>query len=367
MEYTKLGSTGLSVSRFGLGCMRFPADKKAAIAMVRYALDHGVNYLDTAYVYQNSEEITGEALLDGYRQKAFLATKSPLWNIQSHADFEKYLDEQLQRLRTDYFDVYLLHNMNPDNWAKVQKYDGLTFLDKMVQKGKIRHQGFSIHNTPEAFREIADAFPWEIAQIQLNILGEHEQTGIESLYYGAAKGLAMVIMEPLRGGGIINSITPGIQTLLSEYPQQRSLTDWCFRWLYDKPEVSLILSGTSTLAQLQENLHIFADSRPQVMSAQDQQLIQRILALYDAQKSVGCTACKYCLPCPQDLNIPELLHLYNNYILFGDGREITMEKLTYRSGMVSADHCTVCGVCREQCPQQLDVPALMAKVHATLA
>ncbi|MDR2527858.1 MAG: aldo/keto reductase [Synergistaceae bacterium] len=189
MEYTKLGKTGIDVSRFGLGCMRFPENKADAINMVRYAIDNGVNYIDTAYVYENSEMITGEALQDGYRERIILATKSPIWNIQAHDDFEKYLDEELKRLRMDHIDIYLLHNLNPGNWKAVKKYDGLSFLDKMVKKGKIRYKGFSIHNTVEVFKEIVDIFEWEMAQIQLNILGETYQAGIEGLRYGAKKGL----------------------------------------------------------------------------------------------------------------------------------------------------------------------------------
>jgi predicted aldo/keto reductase-like oxidoreductase len=166
MEYIKFGNTGLQVSRFGLGCMRFPHDKSDAIKMVHYAIDNGVNYLDTAYIYRNSEIITGKALQNGYRNKINLATKSPIRNIRNHDDFEKYLDEELKRLCTDYIDIYLLHNMNSENWDRVKKYDGLGFLDKMVKKGKIRHKAFSIHNTTEAFKEIVDFFDWEMARIK---------------------------------------------------------------------------------------------------------------------------------------------------------------------------------------------------------
>lgn len=177
MEYTQFGKTGLKVSRFGLGCMRFPKGEKEAIEMMRYAVDHGVNYIDTAYVYKDSEVITGRALRDGYRERINLATKSPIWNIEKHEDFEKYLDEELGRLHTDHIDVYLLHNLYAGNWEKVQRFDGLTFLDKMVAKGKILHKAFSIHSTFPAFKEIADSFDWEMSQLQLNILDEHQQVG----------------------------------------------------------------------------------------------------------------------------------------------------------------------------------------------
>jgi predicted aldo/keto reductase-like oxidoreductase len=187
MQYTLLGKTGLRVSKLGLGCMRFPQDETEAIHMVRYAIDHGINYLDSAYVYKDSEVITGKALQNGYRHKVCLATKSPIWNITKYEDFEKYLDEQLLRLGTDHIDVYLLHNLFAANWEKVKRYDGLTFLDKMIEKGKIRHKAFSIHSTTEAFKDIVDSFDWDMAQIQLNILDEYQQVGVDGLQYAARK------------------------------------------------------------------------------------------------------------------------------------------------------------------------------------
>jgi predicted aldo/keto reductase-like oxidoreductase len=315
MEYIKFGNTGLKISRFGLGCMRFPPDESEAIKMVRYAIDNGVNYIDTAYVYGNSEIVTGKALQNGYRNKVNLATKSPIWNINNHDDFEKYLDEELKRLQTDCIDVYLLHNMNPENWNKVKKYDGLDFLNKMVKKGKIRHKAFSIHNTLEAFKEIADSFDWEMAQIQLNSLGETQQVGLEGLKYGANKGLAMVIMEPLRGGSILNNIPQEVLSVIGSYTEKRSLAEWCFRWLYNMPEVSVILSGTSSMEQLRDNLRIFENTRSNVMSEKDMELIHTIQSIYEMKKNIGCTGCKYCMPCTQGLNIPEIFKIYNGFYL----------------------------------------------------
>ena len=364
MEYTTLGKTGITASRFGLGCMRFPENKADAITMVRYAIDNGVNYIDTAYVYENSEMITGEALRDGYRKRVTLATKSPIWHIQAHSDFEKHLDEELKRLRTDYIDMYLLHNLNPGNWEAVQKYDGLGFLDNMVKKGKIRHKAFSIHNTLEAFKEIVDIFDWDMAQIQLNILGETYQAGIEGLKYGAQKGLGMVIMEPLRGGSIINNTPPEVNQLLSKYPEKRSLVEWCFRWLYNMPDVSVILSGTSTMEQLKDNLKIFEHSQPNVMSEKDMELIHTIQKIYESNPSIPCTGCKYCMPCPQCLDIPNLFKLYNQYQLFN--KPVNDSRIYQRSRMIGADKCIQCGHCKEHCPQGLAIPELMKTVHREL-
>jgi predicted aldo/keto reductase-like oxidoreductase len=344
--------------------MRFPENKEEAIKMVRYAIDNGVNYLDTAYVYENSENITGEALRNGYRKRTTLATKSPIWNIQKHNDFEKYLDEELKRLYTDYIDMYLLHNLNPGNWEAVKKYEGLSFLDKMVKKGKIRHKGFSIHNTLEVFKEIVDIFDWEMAQIQLNILGETYQAGIEGLRYGAKKGLGMVIMEPLRGGSIISNTPHEVKELLGKYPETRSLVEWCFRWLYNMPEVSVILSGTSTIEQLKDNLRIFENSQPNVMSEKDMELIHTIQKIYESKTNIGCTGCNYCMPCSQGLDIPNLFKLYNQYQLFN--KPLNDSLIYQNSRMVCADQCIDCGHCKQYCPQQLEIPELMKTVHREL-
>jgi predicted aldo/keto reductase-like oxidoreductase len=234
----------------------------------------------------------------------------------------------------------------------------------MVKKGKIRHKGFSIHNTVEVFKEIVDIFEWEMAQIQLNILGEKYQAGIEGLRYGAKKGLGMVIMEPLRGGSIINNTPPEVKKVLREYPEKRSLVEWCFRWLHNMSEMSVILSGTSTIEQLKDNLRIFENSQPKVMSEKDMELIHRIQNIYESKTSIGCSGCKYCMPCPQGLDIPNLFKLYNQYQLFNKPMN---DSLIYQnSRMVCADQCVNCGHCTQYCPQQLEIPELMKKAHREL-
>lgn len=366
MEYVQYGKTGMIVSRLGLGGMRFSQDEDQTIRMVRYAIDGGVNYVDTAYMYPGSEETIGKALAGGYRNRTYLVTKSPVWFIQKHEDLEKYLDEELIRLGTDHIDVYLFHNLYTDNWERIQKADGLSFLDKMLEKGKILHTGFSIHGSPGDFHEIADSYAWDMGMIQLNILDEHRQVGVEGLKFGAKKGMAMAVMEPLRGGSLVNNAPPGVNELIGAYPEKRSIAEWCFRWLYNMPEVSVILSGTSTLEQLKDNLRIFEDAKSNVMTEEDLALIGEIRKVYESAKSIDCTGCAYCMPCPQGVDIPEVFRLYNSHQLT---KPNPIDKQIYQfiNKDSKGDRCISCGLCAQRCPQGLDIPALLKTAHEELS
>jgi len=365
MEYRTFGKTGLQISRFGLGCMRFPENEPDAIKMVRHAIDKGVNYMDSAYIYGDSEIITGKALRDGYRERVYVATKCPIVHMRRHEDFEKYLDEELLRLGTDHIDFYLLHNLNPNHWEKVKRFDGFSFLDKMVQKGKILHKGFSLHNTLAAFQEIIDAFDWDMAQIQLNILDEHNPIGVEGLTYAAGKAVPVVIMEPLRGGYLLNNLSDNTKDFIASHHEKRSFVEWCFRWLYNMPEVAVILSGTSSIEQLDDNLRIFEHSAPHVMSETDMLLIRQLQEEFDKMNSIGCTGCRYCMPCPQGVAIPELFKLYNSYQMT---RPNPIDKVMYSQIFVpndrDASHCVSCGMCERHCPQNLKIIDLLKVVHS---
>ena len=333
MQYVKYGSTDLEVSRFGLGCMRFPSARSDAIEMVRYAIDNGVNYLDTAYVYQDSEDILGEALKNGYRERINLVSKAPMWNIRQYSDFEKELDVSLKRLGTEYLDVYLLHNLYDANLKKARDLDGSGFLDEMIAKGKIRYKGFSMHNNYDAFVEFVDDYHWDAAQIQLNILDVNMQVTQRGLQYGAEKGLAMVIMEPLRGGAIISDMPAEVGQLIAEHPEKRSLVEWCFLWLYKQPEASVILSGTSTLDQLKENIDIFNRAETGELTGDEIRFISRIRRAYQKTQSIGCSACRYCMPCEQGVKIPDCFAVYNSYMI--SGQKVMSDKVYYSNSIVS--------------------------------
>jgi len=276
MQTRRFEKLGFDFSVFGMGCMRLPTitgeddkkliNKEEAVKMIRYAIDNGVNYIDTAYPYHKgeSELVVGMALQDGYREKVKLATKLPVWMCKTYADFNKFLDEQLIKLKTNYIDFYLLHALDKKRWDTAFELGVLDFLDKAVKDGKVRYPAFSFHHNIETFKEIIDAYDWSMCQIQLNIIDDNYQAGVEGMGYAAAKGIPVVIMEPLKGGRLAANIPDEILNVWRNYQVQRSPVEWAFRWLYNYPEVMTILSGVSNMEQLKENLRISIQLRVNV-------------------------------------------------------------------------------------------------------
>jgi predicted aldo/keto reductase-like oxidoreductase len=366
MEYVTLGKTGLEVSRFGLGCMRFPASEEDSIEMVRYALDNGVNYIDTAYVYKNSEERVGRALQDGYREKAVLVTKSPVWLAESQEDLENFLDNELTRLQTDCIDIYLLHDLNISNWEYVKQYEAFEFMECMKEKGKIKHIAGSFHGTYDHFQTVLHAYPWEMIQIQLNIMDTKHQAGIQGLKDAASMNIPVVIMEPLRGGTMLKYAPSKVNQLVKNYPEQRLLVEWAFRFLYNMPEVSVILSGTNTLEQLKENIMIFENSRSNVMSMRDMEFMKKIQKAYAERYVVPCTRCGYCLPCPVDVNIPEIFSHYNMKMMTRHWVDTYFYTKNLVTTKTDASRCVACGQCEERCPQDIKIIEMLKLAHKEL-
>lgn len=377
MNYKDYGKTGLKVSRFGMGCMRFPQktvdgktiiDQEETTRMVRHAIDQGVNYFDTAHMYVGSEEALGIALKGGYREKVIIVGKNPVFMAKSHEDLEKFLDEELARLQTDYLDVHFLHALNSERWKKSMEIDALRFLDEMKKAGKIRFAGFSFHGRLEDYKTFVDAYDWDIVQIQLNFLDVKHQAGLEGLHYAADKGLPVVIMEPLRGGALVDKLPEGVKEAYDNYPIKRSPAEWSFRWLIDKPEVTCVISGVSTMDQLRENIRIFSETDEACMTPYDHAVIDRVVTEFEKGRKVDCTRCGYCMPCPSGVDIPEVFQFYND---LGMESYKTHARIVYQNFMVkgdesSANFCTECGECEPLCPQTIPIIDMLKEAHEDL-
>lgn len=379
MLYRPFGKTGEKVSILGFGAMRMPVldhrhdqvDVPLAVDMIRHAIDNGVNYVDTAYVYHgasvtkpgNSESVVGQALSDGYRDKVMLATKLVGWSVQSRADMDRVLAEQLAKLRTDHLDCYLLHGIGAEGWERFQKLGALDFLDAAKADGRIRFAGFSFHDESEAFRPIVDGYDWDFCQIQYNYMDVDYQAGRTGLRYAASRGLGIIIMEPIKGGRLAGRAPDEVQQIWDAAPVSRSPAEWALRYVWDDPDVDVVLSGMSTMQQLIDNLQAAAVAHPQSLSASELAVIEQVRRVYDERTAVPCTGCRYCMPCPSGIDIPATLALMNDASLYGN---VQGERFTYKINVdlgnsAPASACTECGQCVEACPQQIAVPEALAE------
>ena len=372
MHYRKFGNTGLLISGLGFGAMRLPTlekdgaaiiDEEKAISMIRHAIDEGVNYVDTAYPYHNeqSEIVVGKALKDGYREKTFLATKSPVWKINHEEDFEKLLDEQLKKLQVEYIDFYLLHAIGRDKINdKIIKFNLIEKLEKAKADGKIKHIGFSFHDGPEAFKEIIDFYDkWEFCQIQFNYIDTDHQAGVEGLEYAAKKGIPVIVMEPLLGGKLANPP----KNVKEALDPAKSPAEWALDFIWDRPEASLLLSGMSTPEQLEDNL-IYADRASiGMLREQEKETLKNAKKIYDTMALVSCTKCRYCMPCPNGLLIPEIFEAYNMTVSAG----MEKAKPAYDAISINAAACLTCRICEEECPQHIEISQVMTEVDAIFA
>lgn len=371
MQYRKFPGTDITSSVLGMGCMRLPTkdggvDHAEAIKMIRHGIEQGIRYVDTAYPYHGgeSEVVVGEALSDRWREKVTLATKLPVWKVQKYEDMEATLDEQLTKLKTDHVDFYLLHALGKDRWHFIRDLGALDFLDKMVQKGKIRYPAFSFHDDAETFAEIAQAYDWKMIQVQMNLLDEFNQAtyaGIQK--YAGERGIGVVVMEPLRGGALARKTPDEIQAIYDSAPEKRSAVEWAFRWLYDKPEFVTILSGMSAMSQLDDNLRIFDQAQPNCLSEADKAMLTKVREAYEKRVRVGCTGCEYCQPCPMGVKIPRIFQGIDSASMFGDAKDFAPRyaKLVEEGG--DASHCVACGTCEGQCPQHFPIIELLAGIR----
>jgi uncharacterized protein len=382
MQYRTFGKLDFKPSALGFGAMRLPVlkdadgkpdfkqiDYPAATAMLRRAIDGGVNYVDTAWMYHEdtSETWLGEALKGGYREKVRLATKMPVWEVKKSGDFERILDIQLERLQEDCIDFYLLHSLDAAHWKCVVDQGQLASAEKALADGRIAHFGFSFHGTYEVFEEILSATDlWEFCQIQFNYMDEESQAGRRGLELAAAKGLGVIVMEPVRGGALARNLPPQVEAAWAGAAVQRTPAEWALQWVWSNPEVSFLLSGMSEMRHVEENLVYAERSRPGLLNAGELALIAQVRDLYRELSPIPCTACRYCMPCPQGVAIPDILELYNDAHMFG---EPSRQRFFYNwlDEDERADRCTACGECEDKCPQGIAVGGWMEKAQAFLA
>jgi predicted aldo/keto reductase-like oxidoreductase len=376
MKYRPFGKLDWQVSALGFGAMRLPLvdndqatiDESEAIRMIRHAIDRGVNYLDTAYVYHggNSETLVGRALENGYREKIKLATKLPSWLVTTQSDLDRYLNEQLARLQTDHIDCYLLHGMNKRSWPKLRDVDVLEWAESARQDGRIHHLGFSFHDEYEVFQEIVDAHSeWDFCQIQYNFMDIAYQAGRKGLRYAAGKDLAVVVMEPVRGGALAKEPPAAVSELWQSAPTTRRPVDWALQWVWSQPEVAVALSGMSSMQQVEENLVSAEASGIGSLSTDEMSVIAQVREEYGKLSPIDCTNCQYCMPCPNGVNIPRILGIYNDGYIYDDHRRA---RFLYRQlpADQQADQCNECHECEEVCPQDLPISEWLEKCHGWL-
>jgi len=379
MKYRKFGSLDWEVSALGFGAMRLPVldddsskiNEPLAMEMVRHSINEGVNYVDTAWGYHNeqSERFVGKVLKDGYREKVKLATKMPSWLVKEEADFDRLLEEQMKRLDVDFIDFYLLHALNQSHWENFQELDVFTWAEKRMSEGLFGHFCFSFHDEYPVFESIVNGYDnWTMAQIQYNFMDINYQAGQKGLKLAADRGLAVVVMEPVRGGRLAKNPPPGpVADVWAKSDREWTPAAWAFNWVWDQPEVSTALSGMSTMKQVEENLQTASESAVGKLTAKDHELIQEVRKVYDSLAPIPCTQCEYCLPCPNGVSIPRIFEIYNEAIMYDEFGGARWAYNNQVNPEARADQCIECGECEEACPQQIEIIDWLAKAHEKLA
>lgn len=370
MLYREYGKTHENVSILGFGCMRFPTndgkiDEEKSTEMIEYALSKGVKYFDTAYTYHDgeSESFVGKAL-EKYRKDIFIATKLPSWLIKSREDMDRILNEQLQRLRTDYIDFYLVHALNKDYFNSLKENGLFDFLNSIKLNGKVKHIGFSFHDSCDVFKEIVDSYPWEFCQIQYNYLDTNYQAGIEGLTYAADRRLGIAIMEPLRGGKLAGNIPDDIKELWDSSEVKKTPVEWALKYLWNDERINVVLSGMSDFAHIIDNINYAETSEINCLTNEELNLITKVTDAYNTKIKVNCTECRYCMPCPVGVNIPRNFDILNKASLFNDmeGYKNTYNSMDEESKAAS---CIKCGKCETLCPQNIQIREKLEEVIGT--
>ena len=379
MQYRKLVKNGEELSVLGYGCMRFPTkngriDEVNADKQMLYAYENGVNYYDTAYPYHNgkSEVMLGKFIKKhDIRSKVYIADKLPAFLVNKSEQISKYFDTQLERLDTEYIDYYLMHMLDSlQTWEKLKKLGILEFIKEKKEKGEIRHIGFSFHGRPEEFIKILEDYDWEFCQIQYNYLDEYNQAGLAGLKRANELGIGVVIMEPLRGGNLAAKAPSKVKAKFDTYSEKRSPAFWALRWIWNHPEVGVVLSGMNVDEHVVENIKVAKMTKPNSMSKEEIEIINDVKVIYKELMKVPCTGCNYCMPCPFNVDIPGTFTAYNDKYFFGE-RQTQFMYLGKVVGMMGteksgADLCTDCGKCERHCPQEIEIRKELKAAHKDL-
>lgn len=363
MQY-RLDRYGNKISILGYGCMRFTQkagkiDLAKAEEEIMAAYEAGVNYYDTAYVYGGSEAALGEILeKNGIRDRVNIATKLPHYMIKKADSMERIFSEELKRLRTDHVDYYLMHMLTDiGTWERLKALGIAEWLEEKKKSGAIRQVGFSYHGNSDMFCRLVDAYDWDFCQIQYNYLDENSQAGRTGLKYAASKGLPVIIMEPLRGGKLVNNLPLGAKKLFEDYPVKRSPAEWALRWLWNQPEVTCVLSGMNTMEMVQENVKTASEAAAGELTPAEEALLENVVREINAKIKVGCTGCRYCMPCPKKVDIPGTFAAYNR--IATDGKFTGLREYfmctALRKEQTSASNCVECGKCEQHCPQHIEI------------
>ncbi len=376
MQYRKFGKTGEEVSVLGFGAMRLPVvgkdeskiDKQEAKTIIRAAIDSGLNYIDTAYPYHggNSEAFVAEVLEDGYRDKVKIATKLPSWSIKTRKDMDDYLNKQLGNLKTDCVNFLLLHTLCDDYWQMYKDNDVKGFVEQAKRDNKIKHIGFSFHDDLPVFKKIVDEFDWDFCMFQYNFMDENHQAGKQGLKYAHDKGLGIAIMEPLRGGALVKNIPDDVQKKWDSLGTDRSVANWALRYLWDQPEVDIVLSGMSSIQQVRDNLKEADLAKTGCLSENQKEVIGQIRDIYKSRMVIDCTACKYCMPCPYGVDIPGNFAFLNNGSMYQDMNEAKRVYTRFFDDEFKSKHCVACGACEPTCPQHIPIIEKLKLVNKTL-
>lgn len=377
MRYRTFGRLDWKPSALGFGAMRLPMldgddgriDEDLATRMVRTAIDRGVNYVDTAWPYHSgeSERFLGRCLRDGYRERIRLATKLPSWLVETPDDFDRFLDEQQRRLETETIDFYLLHGLNRVQWPKLCDLGVLDWAEGAMKDGRIGHLGFSFHDDLDTFQKIVKTYGWDFCQIQYNFMDVDFQAGREGLRHAAERGLAVIVMEPLRGGSLTRPAPREVAKLWNSAATKRSQAEWALQWVWNDPDVSLVLSGMSAMHHVEENLASAERSAVGSLSEGELRLVDRVRDAYRALAPIPCTNCRYCQPCPNDVAIPRIFELYNDATAYGDLDRARVGYERFMKPEHRADRCVACGACESACPQGIEIISWLKKAHAVLA